>query len=172
MKTWISAYIYKYVVSFHSWILWHWLKNIILLYYYIFLPYTLNFQSTVQNVATVFQLYNGRDWLPERGIVHLNTSPECIISFPGTDQNSSLLHVIKLYWDFIPFDIAEHELEWVGLCEIRRLHRLSITGIYARIGLGLRLSRACTIWLADSRSMNPGDAIKWTTQPAPSCGKA
>ena len=26
----------------------------------------------------------------------------------------------------------------------RRLHRLSITGIYARIGLGLRLSRACT----------------------------
>ena len=145
MKTWISAYMYKYVVSFHSCSLWHWLKNIIILYYYyIFLPYTLNFQSTVQNVATVFQSYNGRDWLPERGIVHLNASPECISSFPGTDQNSSLLHVIKLYWDFIPFDIAEHELEWVGLCEMRRLHRLSITGIYARIGLGLRLSRACT----------------------------
>ena len=31
----------------------------------------------------------------------------------------------------------------MGLCERRRLHRLSITGIYARIGLGLRLSRAC-----------------------------
>ena len=29
-------------------------------YYYIFLPYTLNFQSIVQNVATVFQSYNGR----------------------------------------------------------------------------------------------------------------
>ena len=70
--------------------------NIIILLLY-FLPYTLNFQSTVQNVATVFQSYNGRDWLPERGIVHLNASPECIISYPGTDQNSSLLHVIKLY---------------------------------------------------------------------------
>ena len=42
----------------------------------------LNFQSTVQNAATVFQSYNGREWLPERGIVHLNASPECIISFP------------------------------------------------------------------------------------------
>ena len=102
------------------------------------------FQSTVQNVATVFQSYNGREWLPERGIVHLNASPECIISFPGTDQNSSLLYIIKLYWDFIPFDITAHELEWVGLSEMRKLHRLSITGIYARIGLGLRLSRACT----------------------------
>ena len=36
----------------------------------IFLPYTLNFQSTVQNVATVFQSYNDREWLLERGIVH------------------------------------------------------------------------------------------------------
>ena len=62
---------------------------------YIFLPYTLNCQSTVQNVATVFQSYNGREWLPERGIVHLNASPESIISSPGTDQNSSLLHVDK-----------------------------------------------------------------------------
>ena len=35
----------------------------------IFLPYTLNFQSTVQNVATVFQSYNDREWLLERGIV-------------------------------------------------------------------------------------------------------
>ena len=85
-----------------------------------------------------------REWLPERGIVYLNASPECIISFPGTDQNSSLLHVGKLYWDFISFDMAEHELEWVGLYEMRRLHRLSITGIYARIGLGVRLSRAFT----------------------------
>ena len=100
----------------------------------------------MQNVATAFQSYNGREWLPERGIVHLNASPECIISFSGTAQNSSLLHehVGKLYWDFISFDIAEHELKRVGLCEMRRLHRLSITGIYARIGLGLRLSRACT----------------------------
>ena len=114
---------------------------------YIFLPYTFNYQSTMQNVATVFQSYNGREWLPERGIVHLNASPECIISSPGTDQNSSLLHV-----DFIPFDIAEHEWEWVGLCEMRRLHRLSITGIYARIGLGL--SRACnnrSDWLIRGR---------------------
>ena len=98
----------------------------------------------MQNVATVLQSYNGREWLPERGIVHLNASPECIISFPWTDQNSSLLHVGKLHWDFISFDMAEHELEWVGLFEMRRLQRLSITGIYARIGLGLRLSRACT----------------------------
>ena len=98
----------------------------------------------MQNVATVFQSYNDREWLPERGIVHLNASPECIISFPGTDQNSSLLHVGKLYWDFISFDMAEHELERVGLYEMRRLHRLSNTGIYARIGLGLRLSRAGT----------------------------
>ena len=50
----------------------------------------------------------------------------------------------QIYWDFISFDIAEHELEWVGLYEMRRLHRLSITGIYARIGLGLQLSRTCT----------------------------
>ena len=75
---------------------------------YIFLPYTLNCQTTVQNVATVFQSYNGREWLPERGIVHLNASPESIISSPGTDQNSSLLHVDK-FWDVILFDIAEHE---------------------------------------------------------------
>ena len=111
----------------------------------------------MQNVATVFQSYNGREWLPERGIVHLNASPECIISFPGTDQNSSLLHVGKLYWDFISFDMAEHDLEWVGLYEMRR-HRLSITGIYARIGLGLRLSRACTNksdWLIRGRRI-PG----------------
>ena len=47
------------------------------------------------------------------------------------------------FWDFIPFDIAEYEWEWVGLCEMRRVHCLSITGIYARIGLGLRLSQAC-----------------------------
>ena len=98
----------------------------------------------MQNTATVFQSYNGREWLPERGIVHLNTSPECIISFSEIDQNSSLLHVGILYLDFISFDIAEHELERVGLYEMRRLHRLGITGIYARIGLGLRLSRACT----------------------------
>ena len=120
---------------------------------FIFLPHTLNFQSTVQNVATVFQSYNGREWFPELGIVHLNTSPECIISSPGTDQNSSMLHVGK-FWDFIPFDIAEHEWEWVGLCEMRRLHSLSITGIYARIGLGLRLSRACSNksdWMIRSR---------------------
>ena len=37
---------------------------------YIFLPYTLNIQSTVHDVATVFQSYNGHEWLPERGIVH------------------------------------------------------------------------------------------------------
>ena len=61
----------------------------------IFLPYTLNCQSTVHNVAAVFQSYNGREWLPEQGIVHLNASPERIISSPGTDQNSSLLHVDK-----------------------------------------------------------------------------
>ena len=121
---------------------------------YIFLPYTFNFRSTVQNVATVFQSYNGRECLPERGIVHLNSSPECIISSPGADQNSSLLHVGKLVWDFIRFDIAEHEWEWVGLCEMRRLHRLCITGIYARIGLRLRLSRACnniSDWLIRGR---------------------
>ena len=110
---------------------------------YIFLPYTLKFQSTVQNVATVFQSHNGREWLPERGIVHLNSNPECIISFHGTDQNSYVLHAGKLFWDFIPFDIEEHEWEWMGLCEMRRLHRLSITGIYARIGLGLWQTRAC-----------------------------
>ena len=68
-----------------------------------------HFQSTVRNVATVFQSYNGREWLPERGVVHLNACPECIISFPGTDQNSSRLHVGKLFCYFIPFDIAEHE---------------------------------------------------------------
>ena len=70
------------------------MKTIMLLYIF---TYTLNFQSTVQNVATIFQLYNGREWLPERGFVHLNASPECIISFPGNDQNSSLLHVGKLF---------------------------------------------------------------------------
>ena len=133
---------------------------------YIFLPYTLNCQSTVQNVATVFQSYNGREWLPERAIVHLNASPESIISSPGTDQNSSLLHVDK-FWDFIPFDIAEHEWEWVGLCEMRRLHHLSITGIYARIGLGLRPSRACnnkSDWLIRGRWF-PG--MQLNVQPTP-----
>ena len=64
---------------------------------YIFLPYTLNFQSTVQNAATVFQSYYGGEWLSERKIVYLNASPECIISSPGTDRNSSLLHVGKLF---------------------------------------------------------------------------
>ena len=108
----------------------------------------------MQNVATIFQSYNGREWLPERGVVHLNASPECIISFPGTDQNSSLLHVGKLFWNFIPFDIAEHEWDRVGLCEMGRLHRLSITGNYARASLGLRLSRACnnkSNWLIRGR---------------------
>ena len=41
---------------------------------------------------------------------------------------------------------------------MRWLHRLSITGIYARIGLGLRLSRACTNksdWLIRGRRI-PG----------------
>ena len=121
---------------------------------YIFLPYTLNFQSTVQNVATVFHSYNGREWIPERGIVHLNASPECIISSPGTDQNSFLLHVGKLFWDFISFDIEKHEWEWVGLWGMRRLQRLSIIGIYARIGLGLRLTWACnnkSDWLIRDR---------------------
>ena len=78
-------------------------------YYYIFLPYTLNFQSTVPNVATVFQSYNGRKWLPERGIVHLNASPECIISFPGTDQNSSLLHRQNI----LSFHSVRHCRAWV-----------------------------------------------------------
>ena len=128
----------------------------------IFLPHTLNCQSTVQNVATVLQSYNGREWLPERRIVHLNASPECIISSPGTDQNSSLLHVDK-FWDFIPFGIAEHEWEWMGLCEMGRLHRLSITGIYAR----LRLSRACnnkSEWLIRGRWF-PG--MQLNVQPTP-----
>ena len=33
MKTWIIAYMYKYVVSIHTCCLWHWLKNIILLFF-------------------------------------------------------------------------------------------------------------------------------------------
>ena len=40
-------------------------------------------------------------------------------------------------------NLSEYSTNWVGLCEMGRLHRLSITGNYARISLGLRLSRAC-----------------------------
>ena len=161
--------IHVHVVSFQSSSLWCgiWLYQFLIIAYLFTLTLTA-LRRTVAVcwvVATVFQSHNGRQCLSERGIVQINASPECIMSFPGTAQSAfvSARQILRRH-------SVRYCREWVRVCGFvwaeavapPQHHRNLCKDDYtAHVTIKL------ISWLADSRSMIPGDAIKCTITPTP-----
>ena len=143
---------YRYLVSFHSCSLWYWLKTIIVLYFSSVHTQLSVYRAKRCDSISVIKWSWVASWTGDRtfkcipGMHHYITRnlPELVSA--TCRQVILRLHSVRYCRTWMR--------EWVGLRKMMRLHRLSITGIYARIGLGLGLSRACnkkSDWLIRGR---------------------
>ena len=82
------------------------------------------------------------------------------------NQNASMTCQFRslFYWILQNYEL-KWDTMWLGLCGRRRLRRLCISGIYARVSLGLGLAWSYNYLIRKTYPMIPGDAFECTISP-------